>query len=446
MLEPYALQDGAVLLRFGRFDEVLALKAPGATRTVQTALYAFMRGAAYAGQGKVADAARGAAGADGGHGASGRGRDDERDQPGPGPVRRGDGDLEGRIASARGDQAATVTAFTSAVAAEDRLNYNEPPDWLLVERERLGAALLAQGRAPDAEQVFRADLYATSATRVRCSGCGKAWRRRRSRTRQRPDAHSRPVCGRRRVTGPGPVRDERGDRDQRRGGQCGEAASGVSSLYLAFLAVTAVFVVTPGSTTAVVVRNTLAGGHRAGLSAALGAAVANSTHATLAGLGLWVLVGRWPALLDAIRAAGAAYLAWLGLQSLMRALRARPSRTVAQSDAVPPLEHRSSFIEGITVNLLNPAIISFYVAVVPTFMPPSPPRGYFALLAASHVSMALICHSGWASRLPHTEADLREAWCPAHAGTADRRRHVVAVVAGAEPALAWPEVSLVFTL
>ena len=67
-------------------------------------------------------------------------------------------DLEGRIASARGDQAATVAAFTSAVAAEDRLNYNEPPDWLLVERERLGAALLAHGRAADAEQVFRADL------------------------------------------------------------------------------------------------------------------------------------------------------------------------------------------------------------------------------------------------------------------------------------------------
>ena len=164
--------------------------------------------------------------------------------------------------------------------------------------------------------------------------------------------------------------------------------------YLAFLAVTAVFVVTPGSTTAVVVRNTLAAGHRAGLSAAVGAAAANSTHATLAGLGLWVLVGRWPALLDAIRAAGAAYLAWLGLQSLMRGLRPGPSRLAAPS-AVQPRAHRSSFFEGLTVNLLNPAIISFYVAVVPTFMPPSPPRGYFALLAGSHVSMALVCHSGW---------------------------------------------------
>jgi threonine/homoserine/homoserine lactone efflux protein len=171
----------------------------------------------------------------------------------------------------------------------------------------------------------------------------------------------------------------------------------VTAPYIAFLAVTAVFVVTPGSTTAVVVRNTLAGGHRAGLNAALGAAAANSTHATLAGLGLWVLVGRWPAMLDAIRVVGAAYLAWLGVLSLMRAWpRHRPSGRPTSRAESAPLEHRSSFVEGLTVNLLNPAIISFYLAVVPTFMPPSPPRGYFALLAGSHVAMALACHTGWA--------------------------------------------------
>jgi len=170
----------------------------------------------------------------------------------------------------------------------------------------------------------------------------------------------------------------------------------VAPLFAAYLAVTAVLVVTPGSTTAVVVRNTLAGGHRAGVVAALGAALANSTHATLAGLGLWVLVGRWPALLDAIRVAGAAYLAWLGLRSLARVWpRPRPASVARSAKDAPAVQHRSSFVEGLTVNLLNPAIISFYLAVVPTFVPPSPPRGYFAMLAASHVVMALACHCGW---------------------------------------------------
>ncbi|MDH4066212.1 MAG: LysE family transporter, partial [Acidobacteriota bacterium] len=116
-------------------------------------------------------------------------------------------------------------------------------------------------------------------------------------------------------------------------------------LYLAYLVVTFVLVITPGSTTAVVIRNTIEGGRRAGLTAALGAAVANSTHATLAGLGLWVLLGRWPALVDAIRLAGAAYLAWLGLLSLLRPWRALRSEPAAAQEGGPltrAVSHRPS--------------------------------------------------------------------------------------------------------
>ena len=58
---------------------------------------------------------------------------------------------------------------------------------------------------------------------------------------------------------------------------------------------------------------------RAGMAAALGAALGNTTHAAAAGLGLAVLVTRWPAGLTAIRVAGAAFLCWLGIRSLLRA-------------------------------------------------------------------------------------------------------------------------------
>jgi hypothetical protein len=158
MLEPYALQDGAVLLRFGRFDEVLTLKAPAPTRAVQTALYRYMRGAAYAGQGKVADATREQQALTSATSGVAEEVMISATNAGRAVLVVAAADLEGRIASARGDQAAAVAAFKRAVEAEDRLNYNEPPDWLLIERERLGAALLAQGRAADAEEVFHADL------------------------------------------------------------------------------------------------------------------------------------------------------------------------------------------------------------------------------------------------------------------------------------------------
>jgi threonine/homoserine/homoserine lactone efflux protein len=175
----------------------------------------------------------------------------------------------------------------------------------------------------------------------------------------------------------------------------------VGRLYLAYLAATTVLALTPGATTAVVIRNALAGGHRAGIQAAVGAALANATHATLAGLGLWVLVGRWPAVLDSLRIGGAAYLAWLGLKSLARVwprrgpARVRPAS--AEAPATTPVRHPPSFVEGLTVNILNPAIVSFYLAVVPTFMPPAPPAYYFPLLAATHVLLAFGCHAGWAT-------------------------------------------------
>ena len=49
MIEPYVAQELIALVRFDRWDDVLAAKAPAATRTVQTALFHFARGVALAG-------------------------------------------------------------------------------------------------------------------------------------------------------------------------------------------------------------------------------------------------------------------------------------------------------------------------------------------------------------------------------------------------------------
>jgi tetratricopeptide (TPR) repeat protein len=48
--------------------------------------------------------------------------------------------------------------FSAAAALEDRLTYMEPPDWPIPVRQLQGAALLALGRAAEAEAAFRADL------------------------------------------------------------------------------------------------------------------------------------------------------------------------------------------------------------------------------------------------------------------------------------------------
>ena len=179
----------------------------------------------------------------------------------------------------------------------------------------------------------------------------------------------------------------------------------MNPLLLGYLSLTAALVITPGATTAVVVRNTLASGWRGGMAAAAGAAMANSTHAAAAGLGLAVFVARIPALLVAIKVVGGLYLAWLGITSLRRifAGAALPISTAIISGR-DSIAHHHAVREGFTVNLLNPPIATFYLAVVPTFVPTGAPHTYYIQLAAIHVAMAFTCHTIWAlamDRLRH---------------------------------------------
>lgn len=66
--------------------------------------------------------------------------------------------LAGEIAAREGKLEEAVAHLTKAVALEDELNYNEPPDWYYPVRHSLGAALLAANRAAQAEAVYREDL------------------------------------------------------------------------------------------------------------------------------------------------------------------------------------------------------------------------------------------------------------------------------------------------
>jgi tetratricopeptide (TPR) repeat protein len=66
--------------------------------------------------------------------------------------------LDARLAWARGTRAEAINAWRQAVAAADRLPYDEPPVWFYPVRESLGAALVQAGNLREAEAVFREDL------------------------------------------------------------------------------------------------------------------------------------------------------------------------------------------------------------------------------------------------------------------------------------------------
>jgi tetratricopeptide (TPR) repeat protein len=158
MLQPFVMQEVLALVRFEQWDDVLAKPAPPPGRDVQTALYHFARGAAYAGKGQPDGAAKELTALEA---AVARVKPDvmwSTTNPAPVVLEVARAELAARIADARGGGVAAITVWQRAVAAEDKVGYMEPPDWLFPAREGLGAAHMRAGQTARAEAVFRADL------------------------------------------------------------------------------------------------------------------------------------------------------------------------------------------------------------------------------------------------------------------------------------------------
>jgi threonine/homoserine/homoserine lactone efflux protein len=144
---------------------------------------------------------------------------------------------------------------------------------------------------------------------------------------------------------------------------------------LTFLGVAVVMIVTPGPDTALTIRNTLAGGRAAGLGTAVGVCSGQAiwTLAAAAGVAA-LLVASEPAFL-ALKYAGAAYLVFLGLQTLAGALR--PGTRHAHSATAPApharLTTRSALRQGLISDLANPKAAVFFTSLMPQFTPTEGP-------------------------------------------------------------------------
>lgn len=158
-MQQFAVAPLFTQLRFGRWDAVLATDAPPVDRPYPRAIWHFARGMARLRTGD-ANGAREDLGA----------LEVLAADPVMATVPLWDINpadkvlavavpfLRGEIAAAAGDHDAAIASLQAAVTAEDALGYNEPPDWALPVRPYLGAALLAAGRAAEAEAVFARDL------------------------------------------------------------------------------------------------------------------------------------------------------------------------------------------------------------------------------------------------------------------------------------------------
>ncbi len=162
ILDYYCSNAAQIYVFFARWNEVLRLQEPPAEAPLSRAMFHFARSLAFGGTGR-AEQAR-----------------DERSiflaaigamaptdlyglNPAPVVMAVARPYLDGRLALMANDLSTAATHFRIAAAAEDKLAYNEPPDWYLASNWMLGTTLLKLGDAAGAEAAFRADLQRNAA-------------------------------------------------------------------------------------------------------------------------------------------------------------------------------------------------------------------------------------------------------------------------------------------
>jgi len=153
--------------------------------------------------------------------------------------------------------------------------------------------------------------------------------------------------------------------------------------YGAFVAAIILFLLIPGPGNLALITSTSKGGIRGGLAATLGVIAGDQVLMWLAVAGVAALLAAYPAAFNAVQWLGAAYLAWLGF----RMLTAKPGAA-----PILNIRPRQYFQQALTITLLNPKAIVFYMAFFPLFVDPARHQGMttFAVMAATIAALTFL--------------------------------------------------------
>ena len=154
-----------------------------------------------------------------------------------------------------------------------------------------------------------------------------------------------------------------------------------------FVIVAVLLTLTPGSDTMVVISHAARYDRRAAQQAVWGVIAGLGVWATAAIAGVSALLAASETAYDVLRFAGAIYLGWLGLQSLLSARRDEPT----EEEDDPQLRRARGFRAGFTSNLLNPKVGVFYLSFLPQFIPAGGNAVLWGIgLASVHILTGLV--------------------------------------------------------
>jgi threonine/homoserine/homoserine lactone efflux protein len=142
-----------------------------------------------------------------------------------------------------------------------------------------------------------------------------------------------------------------------------------------YLVAAVALILSPGPDTVYVLARGAGEGRRAGVLSALGVATGVLVHTVAAAVGLAALFRAVPEARTVVVAAGAAYLSYLGVRTLRD-----PEVEARETDGDP-------YLQGLTVNVLNPQVALFFLAFLPGFAPDSAPAVGMVLLGALYAAL-----------------------------------------------------------
>lgn len=154
-------------------------------------------------------------------------------------------------------------------------------------------------------------------------------------------------------------------------------------LFVSFLGAALIVQLVPGPGMLFILANGIAGGRRAGVAAACGAATGMVVHTFAAALGLAALFAHAPTAYDVLRVGGAIYLLWLAVGHL------RAGKSGSFETRTRTRSPRQVFVRALLNNLSNPKVILFYLAFLPQFVSPGSTSAVLQLLVLGFVFLLL---------------------------------------------------------
>lgn len=131
-----------------------------------------------------------------------------------------------------------------------------------------------------------------------------------------------------------------------------------------FFSAAIVLAITPGPGIFYVMTRSLKGGRVEGIASAMGTSVGGMFHVVAAALGISIVLAASAVAFNLVKYLGAAYLIYLGVKTILSHDGHMGTAKIRSTG------YKRAFLQGVTVEVLNPKTALFFLAFIPQFINP----------------------------------------------------------------------------